>query len=276
MNFAEKLDGAIERNNSLLCVGLDPDLGKLPEHIKNIVNPLFEFNKAIIDATVDLVCAYKPNSAFYEASGVEGILQLKMTCDYLRKNHPTIPLILDAKRGDIGNTNQGYADFVFDYLGADAITLQPYMGGEALEPFLTYKDKGIIVLCRTSNLGAGELQDLEVSGKKLYKIVAENVSKNWNKNSNCMLVVGATYPSEIAEVRQIIGQYMTILVPGIGAQGGELEATLRAGLNLEKTGLMISASRSIIYASNGKDFVSAARTETQKLRDEINIIREVM
>jgi orotidine-5'-phosphate decarboxylase len=273
MTFAEKLENIIRKNNSLVCVGLDPDLTKLPEHIKLLSNPLFEFNKAIIDATAGLACAYKPNSAFYEASGANGIEQLKMTCDYINDKYPEVPIILDAKRADIGNTNIGYAEFAFDYLKADGLTVHPYMGGESLEPLLAHKDKGIIVLCRTSNLGAGEFQDLEIEGKKLYQVVAKKVANDWNKNKNCLLVVGATYPSEIAEVRQIIGQDMIILVPGIGAQGGELEATLKAGLNQDKTGLMISASRSIIYASNGADFAVAARDETHKLRDEINIIR---
>lgn len=276
MNFAEKLAGAVVTNNSLLCVGLDPDPAKLPEHLKKVPKALFEFNKSIIDATADLVCVFKPNSAFYEASGADGIAQLKLTCDYIRSNHPDIPIILDAKRADIGNTNGGYVSFAFDHLAADAITLHPYLGSEAIEPFLARADKGSIILCRTSNPGSGELQDLAVNGKKLYEVVAKKVAKDWNKNGNCMLVVGATYPSEIRDVRKIVGDQMTILVPGIGAQGGELEATLKAGLNKNKTGLMISASRSIIFASNGEDFADAAKAEAKKLRDEINKIREEM
>lgn len=275
MNISDKLAGAIEANDSLVCVGLDPDLSQdnFPEHIKKQTHPLFTFNKAIIDATADLVCVFKPNSAFYESSGASGIEQLKQTCDYIREKYPKIPVILDAKRADIGNTNNGYATFAFDYLKADALTVHPYLGGEAIGPFLTRKDKGIIVLCRTSNPGAGEFQDLEVDGKKLYETVAEKVSKYWNINGNCMLVVGATYPSELAAVRAIVGQEMNILVPGIGAQGGDLEATLLAGLNNKHTGLLISASRSIIYASGGVDFAVAARSEATNLRDEINKIR---
>ena len=275
MNFSEKLAGAVEANNSLVCVGLDPDFSQVnfPEHIKNVADPLFTFNKAIIDATADIASVYKPNSAFYESMGAMGIEQLKMTCDYIKEKYPNIPIILDAKRADIGNTNNGYGVFAFDYLSADALTVHPYLGGEALEPFLARKDKGIIVLCRTSNPGAAEFQDLEIDGNKLYKTVAEKVSKNWNINGNCMLVVGGTFPSELTDVRAIVGQEMNILVPGIGAQGGDLEATLLAGLNNKKTGLLISASRSIIYASGGVNFAEAARTEAINLKNEINKFR---
>ncbi|PIU36676.1 orotidine-5'-phosphate decarboxylase [Candidatus Roizmanbacteria bacterium CG07_land_8_20_14_0_80_34_15] len=194
--------------------------------------------------------------------GHEGINALKDTCDYLVEKYPEIPIIIDAKRADIGNTNKGYVQFVFTYLGADAITVHPYLGEEAIRPFLDCKDKGVIVLCRTSNSGAGEFQDLKVSGKSLYKIVAENVSNKWNINKNCMLVVGATYPAELKEVRKIVGD-MTLLVPGIGAQGGDLEATLSAGLNSKKQGLIINSSRGIIFAKNPRD-------EAMKLRNSIN------
>jgi len=248
MTFQEKLDKIVKKNKSLVCVGLDQNL--------------FSFNKSIIEATADLVCSYKLNTAFYEAIGHEGINALKDTCDYLVEKYPEIPIIIDAKRADIGNTNKGYVQFVFTYLGADAITVHPYLGEEAIRPFLDCKDKGVIVLCRTSNSGAGEFQDLKVSGKSLYKIVAENVSNKWNINKNCILVVGATYPAELKEVRKIVGD-MTLLVPGIGAQGGDLEATLKAGLNSKKQGLIINSSRGIIFAEN-------PRAEAMKLRNSIN------
>ncbi len=269
MDFLNKLRASQSHNNSLLCVGLDPDLDKLPTNLRDVESPYFAFNKAIIDATADLVCAYKPNSAFYESRGPAGIAELKQTCDYIRQNYPELSIILDFKRGDIGNTNDHYAKFAFDYLRADAVTVQPYEGREAMQSFLDYKDKGVIVLCRMSNPGAGEFQDLETGGRKLYLQVAENVAKNWNANGNCLLVVGATNPTELAEVRKVVGDDMILLVPGIGAQGGDLEATMKAGDN----SLIINSGRSIIYASSGEDFADAARTEALKLRDEINKYR---
>ncbi|KKP35383.1 MAG: Orotidine 5'-phosphate decarboxylase [Candidatus Roizmanbacteria bacterium GW2011_GWA2_32_13] len=252
MTFQEKLDKIVEKNKSLVCVGLDQNQ--------------LSFNKTIIEATHDLVCSYKLNTAFYESIGHKGIKALKDTCDYLKEKYPEIPIIIDAKRADIGNTNKGYVQFVFTYLGADAVTVHPYLGEEAIRPFLNIKDKGVIILCRTSNSGAGEFQDLKIDGTPLYKIVAKNVSSKWNTNKNCMLVVGATYPQELKEVRSIVGD-MTLLVPGIGAQGGDLEATLKAGLNSKKQGLIINSSRGIIFAKN-------PRVEAMKLRNEINKIIE--
>jgi orotidine-5'-phosphate decarboxylase len=272
MSFHTKLADLIQKNNSLVCVGLDSEISKLPESFRLKGNPQFEFNKAIIDATHDLVSSYKPNSAFYEADGEQGVKELKLTCDYLTSTYPEIPIILDAKRADIGNTNNGYVTHAFDYLKVDAITLHPYLGSEALKPFLARNDKGLIILCRTSNPGAGELQDLQVNGEPLYQIVAKKVSSEWNKNNNCLLVVGATYPEELAEIRKLTGD-MTFLVPGVGAQGGDVEKTIKAGLNSQKAGLIISSSRGIIFASNGDDFADRAREETQKLRDEINKYR---
>ena len=264
----EKFKSAVLKNNSLVCVGLDSDVSKLPTATEQV-----SFNKAIIDATHDLVCAYKPNSAFYEALGDEGIRNLKQTCDYIRENYPEIPIILDAKRADIGNTNLGYVDFAFEYLGVDAITVQPYMGGEAVQPFLDIAEKGIIVLCRTSNDGSAEFQDLEVDGTPLYKVVARNVAEKWNKNNNCMLVVGATYPEEIAEVRTIVGDDMWFLIPGIGAQGGDIEKTVNSAKNSEGQGMIINSSRGIIFATSGADFAEIARAKTIELRDEINKYR---
>ncbi|RJR16384.1 orotidine-5'-phosphate decarboxylase [Candidatus Microgenomates bacterium] len=272
MTFQQKLDNIVAKNNSLLCVGLDSDWNKLPEVVKKEEYPQFVFNKAIIDATHDLVCAYKPNSAFYEYLGSEGVRQLKLTCDYLLETYPEIPIILDAKRADIGNTNNGYISFAYDYLQVDAITLHPYLGSEALKPFINRTDKGAIVLCRTSNPGAGELQDLQIDGQPLYKLVAQKATHEWNKNGNVMLVVGATYPEELAEVRQIVGD-MTLLVPGVGAQGGDVEKTVKAGLNSKKAGIIINASRSIIFASKAEDFTQKGREETEKLQIEINRYR---
>jgi orotidine-5'-phosphate decarboxylase len=272
MNFQKKLDLIIKKNNSLLCIGLDSDFEKIPEFLKKKKFLQFEFNQAIIKRTYNLVCSYKLNSAFYEARGVDGIGELKKTCDYLKKNHSEIPLILDAKRADIGNTNNGYVNYAFDYLGVDAITLHPYLGKEAIEPFLKLKDKGLIILCRTSNPGAGEFQDLIVNGESLYIKVAKAVIKNWNKNNNCLLVVGATYPEEMRRIRKIVGE-MTFLVPGIGTQGGEVEATVKAGLNTKKAGLIIHSARGIIFAGKDKDFAKRALEEAVKLRDEINKYR---
>lgn len=269
----QKLERAMTAKNSLVCVGLDSDIGKIPEHLRGQKNPVFAFNKAIIDATHDLVCAYKPNSAFYEGLGEEGIKELQMTCDYIRGTYPEIVLILDAKRGDIGNTNAGYVRFAFDTLGVDAITLHAYLGQEAMKPFLERMDKACIFLCRTSNPGAGEFQDLVVDGEPLYLRVARNIATKWNANKNCMLVVGATYPEELAKVRAIAGD-MTFLVPGVGAQGGDVEKIVKAGKNSKGAGMIINSSRGIIFASDGEDFAQAARRETEKLRNEINQYRK--
>ncbi len=272
MGFQEKLDVTTEKNNSLVCVGLDTDLRKVPKHLLNANEPLFMFNKEIIDATHDVVCAYKLNSAFYEATGAEGISELFLTCQYIKDSYPEIPIILDAKRADIGTTNLGYIEFAYDYLETDAITLNPYLGKEALQPFLVLKDKGSFILCRTSNPGAGELQDLLIEGMPLYKKIAHKVAREWNTNNNCMVVAGATYPQELAEVRRIVGE-MTILSPGVGAQAGELTKSVQAGINSQKKGLLINSSRGIIYASSEKDFAHVARNETVKLQKNINSAR---
>lgn len=234
-SFSDKLKAKWDENK-FLCIGLD--------------QANFELNKSIIDQTHDLVCAYKPNSAFYEA--VEnGFQSLKETIQYIHQNYPDIPVILDAKRGDIGNTNESYAKAVFDDLGANAVTVHPYLGKESLQPFLDRKDKGIIVLVRTSNPGAGEFQDLDTDGKPFYQVVAEHVFE-WNENGNCAVVAGSTYPQELSIVRKIVGD-MPILIPGIGAQGGDLEATIKAGKNSKGQGMIISSSRAIISAPNPKE-----------------------
>lgn len=272
MNFQDKLDKVIAKNNSLVCVGLDSSINKLPEHLKKKEYPQYEFNKAIIDKTHDFVCAYKPNSAFYEAQGAKGIEELKMTCDYIKNKYSDVIIILDAKRADIGSTNEGYAKYAFDYLGVDAITLHPYLGSEAIKPFLEREDKGSIILCRTSNLGAGEIQDLFINGETLYSVIAKKVVNEWNRKRNCLMVIGATYPKELREVRKIAGD-MTFLVPGIGAQGGDIQVTVQAGINSKKAGMIINSSRGIIFASSNDDFAEQARKETIILRDTINKYR---
>ena len=275
MTFQNKLNNVIKKNNSFVCIGLDSDLEKLPAKFRKFDIPQFDFNKWIIDQTHDLVCAYKANSAFYEAEGAKGIDGLKKTCDYLRKNYPDIPVILDAKRGDIGSTNEGYLKYAFEYLRADAITLHPYLGQESLEQFLNLKDKSFFILCKTSNPGAGEFQDLKIIPSwndrtkmvqsTLYQHIASRVAKLWNKNGNCMLVVGATYPKELREIRKIVDN-MTLLVPGIGTQGGDVEKTVKGGMNSKKAGLIINSSRGIIFSEDPSK-------EAQKLRDKINKYR---
>lgn len=272
MKFQKKMAGIVRENNSLICVGLDTDLKKTPRFLLKKSDPIFAFNKAIIDATYDLVCVYKPNIAFYEAEGFGGLRSLKKTIDYLQQNYPDIPIILDAKRGDIGNTNLAYIKLIFDYLKVDAVTLHPYLGKDSLLPFLFLKDKFFFILCRTSNPGAGELQDLEVKGRKLYQHIAEQVVKDWNFNHNCGLVVGATYPEELKIVREIIGD-MLLLIPGIGMQGGDVKKTVAVGKNSQGQGMIINSSRDIIFASSKKDFAEKAREKTKLLRDLINKFR---
>lgn len=277
MSFHDKLDTIIEKNNSLLSVGFDPVLEKIPSFLKEKQYPFFEFNKAIIDTTHDLVCAYKFNSAFYEAIGEKGIKELKLTYEYLMNTYPEIPTILDAKRGDIGSSNEAYEQYAFDYMQSDSVTLNPYLGKQPLQPFLNKKEKGCVILCKTSNPGGDEIQNLLVQNssgeaEELYKVIAKKVVDEWNINKNCLFVIGATYPEELAQIRRITNE-MTFLTPGIGAQGGDVKAMVTAGLNSEKKGLIIVVVRSIIYASNGEDFAQKSREEALKLRDEINKYR---
>jgi orotidine-5'-phosphate decarboxylase len=262
-----QLERSWDSSDSLVCVGLDPEIERFPEQIADQASPIFQFNKAIIDATADLVCAYKPQFAHYAAYEAED--QLERTIDYIHRSYPGIPVILDSKRGDVGNTAERYAIEAFERYHADAVTVSPYLGGDSLEPFLKYEDKGVIILCRTSNPGAGEVQDLEFGGRKLVHIIAELASRRWNSRANCLLVVGATYPRELAEVREIVGN-MPFLVPGVGAQGGDVAQAVQSGQTAAGTGLIISSSRGILYASSGENFASAAREATQKLRDQIN------
>ncbi len=271
MKFIEKLRLIWAKNNSLVCVGLDPDLNKMPECVKAGPHPIFEFNRAIVDATCGDVCCYKPQIACYEGQCAEE--ELAMTLEYIRTKCPEVPVILDAKRGDIGNTSKMYAKEAFERYQADAVTLNPYMGMDALKPFLDYADKGAVILCRTSNPGAKELQELELAnGLPLYKHVAALIAGPWNYNGNNMLVSGATAPAELGEIRKIVGK-TPLLVPGIGAQGGDLAGVLKYGLTEEKTGLVINSSRGIIYASSGEDFAEKAGEETRKLKVAINACR---
>jgi len=268
--FITQLTRSWESSDSLVCIGLDPEIERFPRHIADQASPIFHFNKAIIDATADLVCAYKPQFAHYAAYEAED--QLERTIEYIHRSYPGIPVILDSKRGDVGNTAERYAIEAFERYGADAVTVNPYLGSDALEPFLKHQDKGVIILCRTSNPGARDLQDLEIGGRRLYHIVAEYAARSWNSRGNCLLVVGATYPRELAEVRKIVGD-MPFLVPGVGVQGGDVAQAVQNGQTAAGTGLIISSSRGILYASSGEDFASAARAATLALRDEINACR---
>jgi orotidine-5'-phosphate decarboxylase len=271
--FSEQLEHHWQQGK-FVCLGLDSEYERLPNSVKraaSIDDVIFKFNRAIIDATHDLVCAYKPNAAFYEAQGGAGHHALVRTVRYIKENYSQIPVILDAKRADIGSTNTGYVQAAFDVLGVDAITVHPYLGREALAPFLARKDKGIIVLAKTSNPGSGEFQDLPVgeAGEPLYQVVARHVAQHWNTNGNCALVVGAPYPGEIQSVRSIVGD-IPFLIPGIGAQGGEVEATVKAARDSRGWGMIINSSRNIIFASQEDDFAQAARAATVQLHEQIS------
>lgn len=270
MTFIEQLNQAWATRNSLLCVGLDPDPAKFPAHLQGRANEIFEFCKTIVDATADLVCAFKPQIAYFSSRRAED--QLEALIGYIHEHHPGVPVILDAKRGDIGSTAEHYAAEAFERFRADAITVNPYMGRDSVEPYLAYPDKGVILLCRTSNPGGSDLQFLDVGGEKLYERVARLVATEWNTTGQCALVVGATFPAEIARVREITGD-MPLLVPGIGAQGGDIEATVKAGRTAAGTGLMINSSRAVLYASKGEDFGAAARRVALETRDAINPFR---
>jgi orotidine-5'-phosphate decarboxylase len=268
--FTLELARAWEKNDSLLCVGLDPEIERFPPHIAAAPSPIFQFNKAIIDATHDLVCAYKPQFAHYAAYEAED--QLERTIEYVHRTYPGIPVILDGKRGDVGNTAERYAIEAFERYGADALTVNPYLGGDSLEPFLRHADKGVVILCRTSNPGARDLQDLEVGARRLYQVVAELAATRWNTRGNCALVVGATYPRELAEVRRIVGE-MPLLLPGAGAQGADVAQAVENGQTPDGTGLLVSSSRGILYGSRtaaGADFAAAARAAAEALRTQIN------
>lgn len=268
LTFVEKLRSAIEANASLLCVGLDPEIERLPDGLPRTVEGVLRFNQAIIDATADLVCAYKPNLAFYEAMGPDGLHCLAAT---LKAIPERIPVIADAKRGDVGNTARQYARALFDVYGFDAVTASPFLGADALEPFLAYADRGVFVLCRTSNPGAAELQDLLVSESgttcTLYEYIAWRAHR-WNQRGNCGLVVGATAPAELRRIRELAPD-LPLLIPGIGSQGGDLASAVEA--HRPSAPAVINASRSIIYASGGEEFAASARAAAQQLRASMGL-----
>jgi orotidine-5'-phosphate decarboxylase len=299
MSFYQRLNAAWDRSGSMLCVGLDPDVSRFPTSMRGSVDAIEDFCKAIVDATGDLVCAFKPQIAYFAAVGAEK--QLENICEYIRARFPDVVLILDAKRGDIGDTAALYAREAFSRYGADAVTVNPYLGTDSLEPFLATPGKGTIVLCRTSNAGSSEFQSLEVDGEPIYLRVARTAAAKWRSIGECALVVGATYPEELARVRAIIGD-MPILVPGIGAQGGDINAVVRAGTTrpsssassqattsaaatspisstvsqsadapaISHRGLIINSSRAILYATDGANFATAARETVLATRTAIN------
>lgn len=302
-NFRQLLEARWDKDR-FLCVGLDSDVKKLPkgnyyvqmkdDNVEDFGGQL-AFNAAIVDATNDLVCAYKPNAAFYYAQGLKGMQALYYTIRYIRRVAPDVPVILDYKAADIGNTNNGYVEMAFDWLDADAVTVNPYFGAEAMVPFLDLANKGIIVLCRTSNKGGGEFQNLvvtpswedekkwdlpsghqgetEPTNMPLYKYMAYRVSREWNYNGNCGLVAGATYPGELAEIRKIVGDGFPLLIPGIDTQGGDVKETVKAGQDSKGQGMIVSSSRGIIFASKGEDFAEVARAKTLELHTLINSYR---
>ena len=265
MMFAERLRQAQVAADSLVCVGLDPDLDKLPADLRGDPQPLLAFNRRVVDATVGLAAAYKPQIAFYSALGKEA--ELKASILYIRERAPAALVILDAKRNDIGNTAEAYAREAFERYDADAVTVNPYMGGDSVLPFLARHERGAILLCRTSNPGARDFQDLLVDGLPLYRRIAERAAQHWNQQRNLMLVVGATYPAEMAELRRA-HPALWFLVPGIGAQGGDLDSTLAAGLDADGGGLLINSSRGIIYAGGGES--AAIRGAAGALKAAIN------
>lgn len=267
MDFAAALRAAWHRNDTLLCVGLDPDPERFPEALRDRRDSIGEFCRAIVDATADLVCAFKPQIAHFAARRAEA--ELEALIAYIHGHHPGIPVILDAKRGDIGSTAQQYAREAFERYDADAVTVNPWLGSDSVEPYLAWQGRGVVVLCRTSNPGGAELQSLEVAGEPLYLHVARRVVRQWNRNGQCALVVGATWPKEIAAVRAIAGD-MPLLLPGIGAQGGDIEAAVRAGRTAAGTGLVINSSRAILYAGAGEDYARAARQAALRTREAIN------
>ncbi len=268
MSVVKELQKIQQKNRSMICLGLDLDPKKMPQEYANSMKGMFDFAHRIIDATSDQVCAYKPNLAFYEALGPEGLSLLKL----IRERIPEeIPVIMDGKRGDIGNTAGYYAEAMFGRFRADWVTLSPYMGYDSIRPFLEHKDKGVFVLCLTSNTGAKDFQLIEVDGKPLYKIVAEKVHY-WNKEQNCGLVVGATHPDQLKEIRAIAAD-MPLLIPGVGAQGGSLEEAVTLGTEQFRKPAVINVSRSVLYASTDKDFAMRARQELEKLNAQVSALR---
>ena len=272
MSFMQSLKARWQQANSLVCVGLDPEPEKFPQQFTDDPDAVFNFCRDIVDATAQYACSFKPQIAHFAALGAEDALARLIA--HIHARHPAIPVILDSKRGDIGSTAQHYAIEAFDRYGADAVTVNPYLGRDSLQPFLDHADRGVVVLCRTSNPGAGDLQDLLVQaengvGRPLYQHVAEKVANQWNEHGNCVLVVGATWPEQLREVRAIVGD-VPLLVPGVGTQGGDVAAVVTNAKTRDGTGLIVSSSRAILYASNGDDFAEAAADAARSLRDEIN------
>jgi orotidine-5'-phosphate decarboxylase len=271
VKFKERLLKASRANRSLLCVGLDFEMNSVPAHIREMDFPILSFNEKIIEATRDLVCAYKPNIAFYEKHGERGITMLRKTVEMIPEE---IPVILDCKRGDIGSTAKAYAEAYFDDLGVDAVTVNPYLGQDSIEPFLNYEDRGVFVVCRTTNPGAADFQDLLVNGTPLYELVARK-ALTWNQHDNIGLVAPSTMPKALQTIRRAAGPNIPILVPGLGAQGGTVTNAIQNGANLRGEMAILNAARSILYASDGEDFAQAARRAAEKLRLEINDARNV-
>jgi orotidine-5'-phosphate decarboxylase len=269
-NFPLSLKAAWRRSGSLLCVGLDPDPARLPPQFAGRPDAILRFCAAIVDATADLVCAFKPQIAYFAAQRAED--QLEALIAHIRDRHPDVPIVLDAKRGDIGPTAEQYAREAFERYGADAVTVNPYMGFDSIEPFLEHPGRGVILLCRTSNAGGSDLQSLDVGGERLYERVARLAATDWNRDGRLGLVVGATFPGELARVRELAPD-LPLLVPGIGAQGGDVAATVAAGSDAGGAGMMINSSRAILYAGTGEGFADASRQAAQQTRDQINRYR---
>lgn len=270
MKFVDKLAARWHESNSLLCIGLDPDPSRFPLAVRERDDAIFEFCRAIVDATADLVCAFKPQIAYFASCRAED--QLEALIAHLRAQHPQVPVILDAKRGDIGSTAEHYAREVFERYGADAVTLSPYMGRDSIEPYLAYAKRGAFLLCRTSNPGGNDLQMLETGGRRLYERVAELAAGPWNSHGQLGLVVGATYPAELATVRRLAPE-LPLLVPGIGAQGGDIAASVQAGQTATGVGMVINSGREILYAGHDEDYAAAARAVALRTRDDINRYR---
>ncbi|BDU15517.1 orotidine-5'-phosphate decarboxylase [Lysobacter auxotrophicus] len=271
MTFMSSLKQRWSAADSLVCVGLDPEPAKFPASFANDSDAVFAFCRDIADATAQYACAFKPQIAHFAALRAEDALERLIA--HIHEHHPGVPVILDSKRGDIGSTAQHYAAEAFDRYAADAVTANPYLGRDSVQPFLDRADRGVVILCRTSNPGAGDLQDLVIDGRPLYQHVAEKVAREWNTHGNCSLVVGATWPAQLKDVRAIVGDDVPFLVPGVGAQGGDVEAVVTNAKSTDGTGLMVSSSRAILYASKGADYAEAAANAARELRDQINRFR---
>jgi orotidine-5'-phosphate decarboxylase len=270
MNFVDMLSARWKSADTLLAVGLDPDPARFPLHLRDRKDAIFDFCRVIVDATADLVCAFKPQIAYFASMRAED--QLETLIAHIQSSHPAVPVILDAKRGDIGSTAEHYAREAFERYRANAVTLSPYMGFDSIQPYLAYPDRGAFLLCRTSNAGGNDLQMLETGGERVFERVARLTASSWNTTGQLGLVVGATYPEELARVRSLVGD-LPLLVPGIGAQGGDVEASVRAGQTAGGTGMVVNSSRAILYAGTGEDFGAQARAVARATRDDINRYR---